>query len=183
LNLRSGMIAGSTGMAVAATSSSAHPAAPPPPHPTCSRATTATHRFRTRLRAASLTAPAMCDRAGPVTAEVAKSRIRLRVILRSPDSGRESLPGFGCPALPWWHARRRPARRRPGPSSVLPACYRPPNSQGESWTAPCPDIRNYIAKPTSATRASEPSVGQDTYLLLSVPSPHSDSSGSGGWAP
>jgi len=31
----------------------------------------------------------------PVQAEVAKSRNRLRVILRSPDSGRESLPGSG----------------------------------------------------------------------------------------
>src|SRR5579871_4231839 len=31
----------------------------------------------------------------PVQAKVAKSRIRLRVTLRSPDLGCESLPGFG----------------------------------------------------------------------------------------
>jgi hypothetical protein len=63
----------------------------------------------------------------PVQAKIAKSRIRLRVILRSPDLGCESLPGSGCPAAatspagrtaqwwcsiagPWPSSTRRPRR-------------------------------------------------------------------------
>jgi hypothetical protein len=36
-----------------------------------------------------------------------------------------------------------------------------------SLDKPCPDVRSYIAKPTSAPRSSQPSVGQDMSVLLS----------------